>query len=219
MAPDTSSDRTNATPLRTSSVAVGGLVWLAAALGVGASGVLQSLAPPAPQLVLLGVMAACLVVVLGVSRVRAWALAVDARALVAFHLTRFVGIYFLVLYGRGELPYAFAVVGGWGDIVVAVSALGLLAWGGARGGELGGGTPRGLRRLAYAVWNVYGFADIVLVIITAARSSIADPGSMRPLQRLPLNLLLTFVVPIVVVTHLVLGYRLARGKREPGTPD
>ena len=40
----------------------------------------------------------------------------DLRLLVLYHLTRFVGVWFLVLYSRGELPYAFAVPGGWGDI-------------------------------------------------------------------------------------------------------
>jgi hypothetical protein len=36
----------------------------------------------------------------------------DVRWLVALHLCRFVGFYFLWLYSSGELPYAFAVPGG-----------------------------------------------------------------------------------------------------------
>ena len=54
---------------------------------------------------------------------RAWALTTDIRSLIAFHLIRFVGFYFLFLYSLGELPYNFAVFGGWGDIAVAVLAL------------------------------------------------------------------------------------------------
>jgi hypothetical protein len=42
-------------------------------------------------------------------------------------VTRFVGAYFLVVYYRdAALPRAFAVPGGWGDIIVATLALGLL---------------------------------------------------------------------------------------------
>lgn len=193
--------------LSTKAVTGAAIGWLAVATGVGVSGVLATLHPPAPQLLLLGITAAFLIVVLGTPAVRAWALAVDERLLVAFHLTRFVGFDFLALYGRGELPHRFAVFGGWGDIAVATLAIALLATGPAAG----------WRRRAFAAWNALGFIDIVFVVVTAAQSARADPASMRPLQEFPLNLLLTFVVPVIIVTHLVLGYRFAaRGfERQP----
>lgn len=153
-----------------------------------------------PQLILLGITAACLLTVMAVPRLRAWALQVDERVLVAFHLTRFVGAYFLVLYAQGRLPYTFAVVGGWGDILVAGLALPLLL---AR--------ADGWRRSVYTVWNLVGLADILFVVGTAVRSTLLDPSSMQVLLLPPMNLLLTFVVPIILVTHLVLGYRLRRG--------
>src|SRR5215212_2679666 len=100
--------------------------WLAVALALGASGRLEPLQPPLPQLTLIALTIGALLATAKVSPVRAWALSVDLRILLAFHLTRFVGSYFLVLYARGELPYAFAVPGGWGDILVASLALLLL---------------------------------------------------------------------------------------------
>ena len=197
-------------PVQTTTVVLAGLVWLVGAVVVGMSGVMGALRPPAPQLTLLALTACCLLVLVGSARTRAWSLGVDERVLVAFHLTRFVGIYFLVLYGRGELPYAFAVVGGWGDVVVATLAVALL----------GAGRPAaGWRRIAYTGWNLVGRADIVFVVATAARSSLADPSSMRALQQFPLNLLLTYIVPIIIVTHLLLGYRLARGAVVRATPS
>ena len=177
------------------------VAWFIAAFAIGVSGVIESLRPPGPQVVLLAVTAACLGVLLGRADLRAWALAVDERLFVAFHLTRFVGIYFLVLHGRGLLSYGFAVVGGWGDIVVAVGAVALLG--------IGHPTP-GWKRLAYDAWNLYGLVDILFVIGSAARSALADPASMRPLVEMPLNLLLTFVVPIILATHLLLGSRFVR---------
>src|SRR5438477_10664466 len=153
-----------------------GLGWLLIATGVGAVGIVSTLRPPAVPLVLFGLTA----VVLGAGwfsmRFRAWLLAIDARWLVGLHLTRFVGAYFLYLYGRGQLPYAFAVPGGWGDIAVAALAAALLVW----------GPPRGGRRAAYVAWNVLGLADILFVVATAARLAAADPGSMVALLRLPL---------------------------------
>lgn len=133
-----------------------------------------------------------------VEPIRRWASAVDPRVFVAFHLTRFVGVYFLVLYRQGELPFAFAVPGVWGDIVVAVLALGLLA----------AGPPTGMRRRAYLVWNIFGLVDILLVVATAARLAIADPPSMAPLLQWPLSLLITFVVPIIIASHCWLFRRL-----------
>ena len=72
---------------------------------------------------ILAIVAALVAAVLWLRPLRTWALRVDLRGLVGFHLVRFVGIYFLCLYVRHELPYAFAVWGGVGDIIVAALAL------------------------------------------------------------------------------------------------
>jgi hypothetical protein len=120
---------------------------------------------------------------------------------VLFHLTRFVGFYFLALYARGELPWAFAVPGGWGDIVVAAAALLLVLF-------VPPDRPAGRR--AYLAWNVVGLLDIVGVVLTAARLAFADPTSMSALLDLPLSLLLTFVVPGIIATHVWMLGRLAR---------
>src|SRR5213079_3189682 len=128
------------------------------------------------------VVLAVLAVVLGLARptLRSWLMTVDERLLVGFHLTRFVGVYFLVLYGRGELPFDFAVPGGWGDIAVATLALGLIV--GWRATGVGGWW-------AYSIWNVLGLIDIAFVVATAARLALTAPDSMQALLRLPLNLL------------------------------
>ncbi len=175
-------------------------VWLLAATAVGAAGLLVDLVPPWPQVILVGLTLLSLALLWSGGPVRRWATRVDPRLLVAFHITRFVGVYFLVLYGRGELPYEFAVIGGWGDIIVATFAVLLVAT----------GPPDGPRRTAYLVWNAVGLADILFVVATAARLALADPTSIVPLLRLPLSLLITFVVPIVIATHIWLFHRLRK---------
>lgn len=187
---------------RTTTVVLAVLAWLVAATALGATGVLRALGPPAPQVVLLGLTV--LAVVLGLARptLRTWLMTVDERLLVGFHLTRFVGVYFLVLYGRGELPFDFAVPGGWGDIAVATLALGLIVgWRATRVSADGG--PN-------SIWNVLGLIDIAFVVATAARLALTAPDSMQALLRLPLNLLLTWLVPIVIASHVLLGIRFAR---------
>src|SRR5262245_35192539 len=107
---------------------IGGL-WLIAALIVGASGMLNRLTPPFPQLLMVSIT--LLLIVLGwkIESFRSWLLSVDERWIVALHLTRFVGYYFIYLYDRGRLPYEFAVPGGKGDIAVAALAIVLLVLG------------------------------------------------------------------------------------------
>ena len=174
--------------------------WLLTAWFVGAAGWLASLRPPAPQLVLVGLTVAVLVAARLVTPFRRFVETVDLRVLVLFHLTRFVGIYFLVLHARGELPWAFAVPGGWGDIAVAATALLLVL-------RVSPDGPGGRR--AYVLWNVLGLLDILGVVLTATRLALADPGSMGALLQLPLSLLPTFVVPIVIATHVLMLRRLA----------
>lgn len=169
------------------------LAWGGLALVAGATGGVAR-SPVPPPIVLLGLTAAGLVAWGGSATVRAWVRAVPPRALVALHLVRFVGAWFLVLYRRGELPFAFAVPGGWGDIAVAAGAAGLL---------FGAFPPRTRgRRAVLHAWNALGLLDILFVVTTAARLFFAEAGPLDPLTRLPLSLLPTFFVPLIVLSHL-----------------
>jgi hypothetical protein len=184
-------------------------IWFGVAVLAGGLGVLDGLRPPLPQVILVTLTLALLAAFRWWGPLRAWALTVDIRALVLIHVTRFVGIYFLVVYRRGELPYAFAVPGGRGDIVVAAGAL-LVAGLAPRHGRIG--------RALYAGWNLVGLADILLVVATAGRLAIADPASMRALTVLPLSLLPTFLVPIIIASHVVIFTRLSQGRRDARRP-
>ncbi len=126
-----------------------------------------------------------------------WVLAttLDPRLYLVPHLGRFVGFYFLMLYDQGRLPYDFAVLGGWGDIVVAAGAALLLLL-------------RIKNRVTLFIWNFIGLADILLVAYTATRLLLADPESMSELMHLPLALLPLFVVPIILISHILLNFRL-----------
>jgi hypothetical protein len=188
-------------PLGTGPVLAAVSTWLVAAILLGASGWLRPLRPPAPQLILVGTTVALLAAGRSWAPLRHFVRAVDLRALALFHLTRFVGFYFLALHARGELPWAFAVPGGWGDILVAGTALLLVLL-------IRPDRPEGRR--AYLAWNVLGLLDILGVVLTATRLAFRDPASMGLLLELPLSLLLTFVVPVIVATHVWMLGRLAR---------
>ena len=174
--------------------------WFFAAVFAGQRRLLQRPPAPAAQLILFGLTAVLLFAYFRLKPLRDWIDRIDLRSIVLMHASRLVGIYFLLLYRDGALPYAFAVPGGIGDIVVAVSAL-LIVF-----------LPLGYERRSrfITIWNVVGFTDIVLVIFTAVRLNLTAPWSVRALTQLPLCLLPTFLVPLIVATHVVIFVRVAR---------
>jgi len=177
-----------------------GIAWLSIAIAASATGRLGALQFPVPQLVLFGLTVALMIAVFRAPPMRDWVASLPLTALVGLHLTRLIaGAAFLLWYQRGLLPAAFALPTGWGDIAVAVLAGVLLLT----------RSPADLRnRGVYALWNLLGLADILLVVANAGRTGMTDPAGMAPLLHLPLSLLPTFLVPIVIVSHVVIGLRL-----------
>lgn len=179
---------------------IGLWLWLIAALVVGRLQALATLPRPALQGIIFALTGFTLLLYFKVRPLRSWIDDLDIRALVFFHVTRFVGFYFLFLYQRGELPYAFAVPGGWGDNIVAAGAL-LVCF-------LPMSDPT--RRRAIRFWNILGLTDILLVLVTAARLGLQNPAELRALTYLPLSLLPTFLVPLIIATHVIIFMQLRR---------
>lgn len=175
-------------------------IWFFAAVAVGHFLLLQRVAPPVIQGILFGLTAILLGSYFRIAKLRDAIDRLDLRVLVLVHVTRFVGFYFLQLYAQGELPYAFAVPGGWGDIIVAGLAIVVTFL----------PLPDPLRLRAISIWNVIGAIDILLVVATAARLALEDPSSMHALTYLPLSLLPTFLVPLIIASHVVILVRLLR---------
>lgn len=176
-----------------------GAGWFLVALFIGETELLYTLPGPAAQITLIALTTGLLTAFWTSRSFRTWVDQLDLRILVGLHLIRFVGIYFLVLHKRGELPGRFAVTAGWGDIIVAVGALALLVL-----------PPLLKSSKAVFLWNTLGLADILLVVTTAAGISFVDRESMSALTRLPLSFLPTMVVPLIITTHVVVMIRILR---------
>ena len=175
-------------------------LWFLLSLAIGHLQLLQKVPRPAVQIILFLLTAVLLLFFFFHSGVRRWIEGLDLRVLILYHLTRFVGIYFLILYSRGELPYDFAVKGGIGDITVATAAIPIAFLPFEKKGSL----------VALAVWNLFGLVDILFVVFTAARLGLKDPESIRALTVLPLSLLPTFIVPLIIASHVFIGVRIKK---------
>jgi hypothetical protein len=170
------------------------VIWLILALLLSLAGVFHQLPIPMPMLGG-GITVLVLAVLIASPTWRRRALEHGFKPLIALHLTRFVGFYFLWLYSLGVLARNFAVPAGWGDIIVAVLAIPLLIvrdW------------DAPTWRTYLLAWNLFGLADILMVIAMALRMAIADPGFRNAFASLPLSLLPTFIVPLVIASHALM---------------
>jgi hypothetical protein len=135
-------------------------------------------------------------------RVRAWAHAVDPRAIVLFNVIRFAGLAFLLLYRQGQLAPGFALSAGWMDVVVGVTApLAAFYLTPAR---------TALRRGLLLAWMAFGVADFAISIPLGARARRRDPTSMLAVNKFPLSMIATFFVPLVLIGYVILGAQLWR---------
>ena len=175
-------------------------LWFGGAIAAGHLLVLQRIPPPAIPAIIFGLTGLVLAAYFRLPPARRWIDAIELRSLVLLHVTRFVGIYFLILHERGELPRAFAVPGGIGDIVVATMALPVAL----------APLDDAARYRAIRIWNIVGLVDIIMVIISATRINLTAPGQLRPLTHLPLSLLPTFLVPLIIATHIIIFARTSR---------
>ncbi len=176
------------------------LGWLCFATGL--SGWFRNAMAPAVALTVWTLTALALLACWKIAPIRVWAQSIDLRWLVLFHLTRlFAGAYFLVLCQLGQLPCPFARPAGWGDIIVAILALAAV-----------GALRTKFAKALLLIWNTIGLIDIIFVVFSALRFGLKDWQSMHALRELPLSLLPTFLVPLIIASHVLIFVRLARAQ-------
>ncbi len=116
--------------------------------------------------------------------------------LVALHIFRFIGVFFVILALYDALPKTFAFIAGFGDMITAASSIFV---------------AKAIRdRKTYAKkltlsWNIFGTVDILftaIAAITLTKISI-DSGSMGvdTLATFPFCLIPAFAPPTILFLH------------------
>lgn len=181
-------------------------IWLVAAIAVSASGILYDPPRPVLPIIIWAPVVAFVAAFAGLQRFRSWTLSLYPPWLIGFHIVRApIGVAFLLMEASGRLPAEFAVKAGTGDIVIGLTAV--LAALYVR--SLSEVRIRGL-----LIWNILGLADILMVFVVAQRIIFFgdDPSALVELTRFPALVVPMFVVPIVIITHLVIFAHLRNAR-------
>ncbi len=171
-------------------------IWVVAAVAIGISGILAGYPVRVAQAI--GATLTLTMILLFSfwksfqNEVMGWSL----RTLTLFQSWRILpGAMFLYYYySLGQLPFSFAVIGGYGDILVGLTAIPICPLGTAD-------RPRLLKILL--AWQFVALFDLVFVIRAAFMANLVDPEIMRPLTQLPLVFLPLILVPMTLFAHFV----------------
>jgi hypothetical protein len=171
-------------------------VWAVTALTVGFSAILPQYSVRVAQAIGTALTFTLILLYFLSKGFRGQALGWNLRTLTFFQAWRVIpgSLFLYYAYALGKLPFAFAVIGGWGDILVGLTAI-LIS-------PLGTADRKHLVKTMLG-WQFFGLLDLLFVIRSGFVASLSDPNIMRPLTEMPLVLLPLLLVPITLFVHFV----------------
>jgi hypothetical protein len=192
------------------------IAWLAIAQYVGSRNAYFATTDTAVPTVLLGLTIPLAIAAVGLRLSGGIASLVSAIPLpwiVAAQIYRVGGGIFLVLWADGRLPWQFALPAGIGDVTtgcLAVVVAARLAQNAA-----------GARSAVYA-WCLFGIADLIAAITLGAMTSPGRPHLLAfeapnlLITSYPLVMTPTFAVPLALMLHGIVLWRLRRASVSKG---
>lgn len=132
-------------------------------------------------------------------------LSIPLQSLVGLNVLRVVGVFFVLRYFTHELAAPFGPVAGLGDTITGLLAI-PLALSIARGS---------FSKSSVAWWNAFGALDLFTALTLGALSQdgvpfrvfFGEPG-LAAMTQLPSVIVPTVLVPIYLLIHLTVAYRL-----------
>jgi hypothetical protein len=132
-------------------------------------------------------------------------LSIPLQSLVGLNVLRVVGVFFVLRYFTHELAAPFGPVAGLGDTITGLLAI-PLALSIARGS---------FSKSSVAWWNAFGALDLFTALTLGALSQdgvpfrvfFGEPG-LAAMTQLPSVIVPTVLVPIYLLVHLTVAYRL-----------
>ena len=192
------------------------IAWLAVAQYLGSVNAYFATGDNAVPTVLFGLLIPLMTAAVGLwlsGSIARLVSAIPLHWIVAAQVYRIGGGIFLALWADGRLPWQFALPAGIGDVttgIVAVVVAVLLAR-----------KAPGALRAAYS-WCLFGIADLVVAV---TMGGLTSPGSVHLLaldapnlliSSYPLVMVPTFAVPLALMLHGLVLWRLRRESASAG---
>jgi hypothetical protein len=188
----------------------GTLVWTTLIVAVAATG---HFTPGTPGIVIqppaIFAVASVTILIAWVfsSQFRRAMLSIPLQALVGLNVLRILGVFFVLKYFAHELAAPFGPVAGLGDTITGLVAI-PLAISIARGS---------FSKSSVAWWNAFGALDLSTALTLGALSQdgvpfrvfFGEPG-LTAMTQLPSVIVPTILVPIYLLVHLTVAYRLSQ---------
>jgi hypothetical protein len=127
---------------------------------------------------------------------------ITLESLIAVHIFRVVGVFFIILYCYHLLPAAFAFFAGLGDLITAILALPVAKMVSKR--------RPGWKMAAYA-WNIFGIMDIIDLLTIAV--IIGANGNLREMTIFPFSWYPAFAPATILFLHTSVFRKLYQLKK------
>ncbi len=192
------------------------LAWLAIAQYFGAANMYFAATDTAVPTLLLGLTIPLMIAAAGLwlsGAITSLVSAIPLRWLVAAQVYRVAGGIFLVLWADGRLPWQFALPAGIGDVMTGLLAVFLAA----RLSQ----NAAGALSAVYA-WCLFGIGDLVVAVAMGAMTSPGRPHLLALdapnllITSYPLVMVPTFAVPLALMLHGIVLWRLRRESASDG---
>jgi hypothetical protein len=192
------------------------IAWLGVAQYVGSANTYFASTETAVPNVLFGLLIPLIAAAVGLwlsGSIASLVSAIPLPWIVAAQIYRIGGGIFLVLWADGRLPWQFALPAGIGDVATGGSAVVVAA--------LLAQKAAGARRAVYA-WCLFGVADLVVAVTMGALTSPGLPHLLAfdapnlLVTSWPLVMVPTFAVPLALMLHGLVLWRLGRETASTG---
>ena len=127
---------------------------------------------------------------------------ITLESLIAVHIFRVVGVFFIILYSYRLLPATFAFFAGLGDIITAILALPVAKMVAKR--------RPGWKMAVYA-WNIFGIMDVVDLLTIAV--IIGANGNLREMTIFPFSWFPAFAPATILFLHTAVFRKLYQLKK------
>lgn len=142
---------------------------------------------------------------------RSWARSLDLGLLIQLQAWRLIGFAFIALSANNLLAETFAIPASLGDIAIAVTAPFMAAY----------VVRRGATAPFYA-WTAFGILDLVVAVTLGVLHAPGRLGILHDnatgsgvVNSLPVVLIPTFVVPLMIILHLLTLTHVRSAVRQP----